>query len=409
MKISIHRRLSVSVIFLIALFYLTPLFDAITGFLVLNEIFSESFIGSPSQLIRVAIIIASTTFLRRKDIYCLIGILLYFLLIEFIAFALYRQLAGVFTSFMFTYKLIFPVVVYLVLKNMIQKGILSVADIHRYMFNSGVIYALGVIIPFVLGIGFATYGEGTFGSKGFFSSGNGLGIYLGVIAALSVDQGMDRDSIYSRLKFLAIFIALILVGTKAAMILLIIVMLFVFNRLNSLVKAMLILSIGVVLYSYSDVLLEAMSTVYDVVVYRYQRSETFWEFIFSGRDDYVINAFKEYNTDGILSYRIGIGGGSFLSFRDPSFYVPAFDTLETDFFDVFFMYGVIGLSIYIFLLTYGFYKSAMKKDYGAFIIWWALSFHSLIAGHILLNGMSVIAIVIIIVTLKYDRKLKNDP
>ena len=70
--------------------------------------------------------------------------------------------------------------------------------------------------------------------------------------------------------------------------------------------------------------------------------------------------------------------------------VVVFDVLETDFFDVAFMYGAIGLAIYsVFWLV----ALSLAVSRIALFIPLALLFaHSLVAGHTIFNGMIVLPI-----------------
>lgn len=63
--------------------------------------------------------------------------------------------------------------------NYVQNNKIGVSDIVRYFILSATIYAVIILISNILGINFDVYGDGL-GSKGVFTSGNGLGIFIGV-------------------------------------------------------------------------------------------------------------------------------------------------------------------------------------------------------------------------------------
>lgn len=89
---------------------------------------------------------------------------------------------------------------------------------------------------------------------------------------------------------------------------------------------------------------------------------------------------------GIDSTRWFIGAGSYVSFQDPTA-VFQYDTLESDVFDIFFMYGLAGVVAYCQMFAYG---AIMLKKHIYFLLTWGLLFmHSLFAGHVIFNGMSI--------------------
>lgn len=389
-------------LFVFAVFYLTPIFDALTGFLVLSQIISENFIGSPSQILRGVILLLSFRFLSRKGMSLFFAFLLFFLFIEIISFFFHARIDGFITALVFTYKLLFPIAIYFALKNIIANKMLSLESINRLFFNSGFLYSIGIIIPFILGIGFSTYASGAFGTKGLYASGNGIGMFLGIISVFSYQQSINRTSNIDLIKFSIILIALVLVGTKAALIFIVLLMLLYYSKRAFNTKLVLILSfIGILSYLGTQ-FFDAFSTVYDVVVYRYKTSDSFLTFILSGRNHTIENAFKEYSTEGSLFFRPFIGSGSFLSFRSPLKEIGIFDTLETDFFDIFFMYGIFGLSIYLTVLFKAIYMALKKKLTWLGIFICVVFAHSLIAGHVIFNGMSIMGVIMILINIHFQ-------
>ena len=69
--------------------------------------------------------------------------------------------------------------------NYVQNNKIGVSDIVRYFILSATIYAVIILISNILGINFDVYGDGL-GSKGVFTSGNGLGIFIGVAGLFSL-------------------------------------------------------------------------------------------------------------------------------------------------------------------------------------------------------------------------------
>jgi hypothetical protein len=72
-----------------------------------------------------------------------------------------------------------------------------------------------------------------------------------------------------------------------------------------------------------------------------------------------------------------------------------FDTLETDFFDIFFFYGVLGLSLYIVFFILSLIRAINNRNYFNGFIFFLVFVYSAVAGHVLFNSMSVVSLVLL--------------
>ena len=90
-----------------------------------------------------------------------------------------------------------------------------------------------------------------------------------------------------------------------------------------------------------------------------------------------------------------IGGGVFMSYRTSYFEDMPFKQLEMDFFDIFFMYGLIGIFCYIGIILW-----CIRKSYNKGLVLFSLIIffilHSALAGHILFDGVPMTAGVILV-------------
>ncbi|MEL6932896.1 MAG: hypothetical protein AAFO17_07350, partial [Pseudomonadota bacterium] len=87
------------------------------------------------------------------------------------------------------------------------------------------------------------------------------------------------------------------------------------------------------------------------------------------------------------------GGGAFMSYQNPLF-VRFFDTLESDVFDVFFMYGVTGILGYTVCLIASVRPFLLRPwMFFPIALLWG---HSAFAGHVFFNGLGATLIVIIL-------------
>ena len=114
------------------------------------------------------------------------------------------------------------------------------------------------------------------------------------------------------------------------------------------------------IFYFWDYLTEAFLAVFDVVVFRYEISDSPLAFMLSSRDNYVIDAFTEFYNSSLWVLKLIIGGGVFMSYRAGYFEDMSFKQLEMDFFDVFFMYGLIGIFCYIGIIFWCIRKSYNK-------------------------------------------------
>lgn len=270
-----------------------------------------------------------------------------------------------------------------------DRGEETVLKIVNVFLDSSCLYALGIIIPTVLGIGVSSYGfEDTFGQKGLFASGNALNIYLGT--ALSIALLRINKTKKDVIKIFILMAGIILLGTKTAFLFLFFgIMLYLKNQPKHL-RMFILIFVFVIFYTYGDVILKALSGIYDVILYRFSIRVDFLTFITSGRNVYITDAFDEFFKSSIWPIKFIFGGGAFLSFRSAYYPGMSYDTLEMDMFDIFFMYGLIGAVIYM-ILFYVILAVSFKKSKVLFMLFALFLFHSFLAGHVVFDGLPIIA------------------
>lgn len=395
MKISFNKLI------LILLFIVSPFFDSLTGFLVLSKVFSEAFLGSPSQLIRAVIFFLIMLTLKDRTLILLLLALLIFGILETVYAFYHESFVGYAKGVLYDYKILYIYVLILFLKKYLNSSstIDSISPreaLHKYILYTVFVYAILLLIPRVLGVGFSTYDEGTFGSKGFFPSQNGLGVFLGVVINLSIYafwQSSYRALLYRGGIILGI-ISLVLLGTKTAIIFTLFSFFHVYLKTRSSIKYIVLMIIGAFIILKMATIWSASQIIFDVVVWRYQHADSIGDFIFSGRNKYVLDAFNTYNIDS-FPLRVIIGFGSFVSFQDPTMIIESYDTLETDLFDIFFSYGLVGVVGYFYIIFKGIYRSVLVKNYSYFVIWMLLCLHSVFAGHVIFASFSALSVALL--------------
>ena len=407
-----NYRICISTVTLISIFYISPFFDAITGFLIGKGVFSTNSPFSPSQLFRFTITLVMLCQLSGKQLIISSVILLGLIAVELFAFINYTYIGGLLSGIIASYKITFILILYYTLHNYLKNNIITTTKLIKFCVFSSVIYSIIIVISDVLGISFGSYGEGI-GSKGIFASANGLGIFIGVGSLLSLyiyEKTQKKIYLFYILLFCYVLINLM---SKAAFIGIIFTILLYFYY-QSTNKKIIIGSIAALLIAiFSSQIIEFINTASEIVVFRWNNTNNLSDFLMSGRTNYIETAIEKYNISGLLIYRLLIGGGYFMSFRNPdksNFWESSSSFLEAELFDMFFMWGIVGLIIFIFIWIRAFITlSRSKRQYNLILksVLLMLFIHSSIAGHVLFNGMSVIALSTIF-AISFSKKIKYE-
>jgi hypothetical protein len=392
-------------IFVVLFFFAAPFIDAFTGKLIFSGAITEGSLFSPSQIFRLLLTIFSFFFLKPKEILFVLTVICYFLTIELISLSFHQNFTGFLLGLVYSYKLVFILLVFLVLRPIFMKY--NQYSLLKYFVVSGFLYGTILLCSVALGIDESTYNKGTFGSKGFFASGNGLSLFLGVSSLLAFYLYKKEKTVLSIFYYIILVISTVLVGTKGSIFFLsinLLLILFISKKVFYLLGTTTFLLFVI----YIDKIINLFSVAFDVVILRYNNSISLFQFLASSRDDFIKDAFEVFGNSSFQPLRIIFGSGIFLSFRDYENLTLPYDTLESDFFDILFSYGILGLIIYLTIIFWGIYYSIKKRNYIFFITWTALCFYSLIAGHMLFNSMSNIGFVILILLIHIIPKSVNE-
>ena len=385
------------------IFLLLPFFDMLNGFLVVRGYLPEGFVGSPSQIGRL---FATTLLLGvsfgKKITHFYVMIFMLLLVIETISAFYHQRIVGLLFGYVTASKILYMYLLFITLR---RYAVNYFEDICKFIkFNVNLISS-SIVFGFITGLGNSTYGWG-FGTKGFFSSGNGLGIYLGVATIVLVALRHYRFYPHTNMLTYSLSgLALILVGTKAA--LLLFVTLFIIIVLQSRFRLMIFPAfLGFFIYVW-DLIVASANLFFDIIILRYQKSESLLKYLLSSRDNYVLDAFSQIFQQDIGVLRWIFGAGSFVSFQHPKL-AYSYDTLEMDLVDILFMYGIMGVVTYLALIFYGLVLNFRRPymNIGFFM----LSLHSIIAGHVIFNGMSNTLFIVLLVfgvTIKSNYDIKN--
>ncbi len=388
----------------VSLFYLTAFVDVFSGVLILGGILPEGGAGSPSQLFRffLLFLLFRVAMLSRRFFYNLSFFIIYILSVELISFLFHQSAYGLIIGLIYGGKIIYLLLVYYALKVLVYNQYLTTSRVKKHIKRYILLTSLLLLLPFFLNIGNSTYLEGTFGFKGFFSSGNGLGVFLGVSSLLLIYHFKIHKSYYSFLRSIITLFATLIVGSKTALFFFVTGISTLLFSIKRYLSILFMVMGGLVLIYYLPSLINTFGVVFDVIVFRFNNADNFFSFIMSNRDVYFLDAIENYRIDGFLFFRIFFGFGVYTSFRDPSNHYLSFDTLESDFADLFFMYGLFSLLIYFSIILYFGFIGLRKRKYFLSIIFIFLIFHSLFAGHVILNSMSGVMLPLIAFLMKED-------
>ena len=358
-----------------------PLVDAFNGYLLMTGGILQAGVFSPSQIARSIILMLLLVLHFQKNVsFGSLLIIFWLLLVEVISAISHQNLYGLSYGAIVVSKIIFFILLIYTFRAYCS-DLKSMNELVKWFKYSVFIVSFFICFSAITGLGENTYTQG-FATKSYFASGNGLGVFLG--AGILFLLGMKKEGFLriSNLFLLFLISSLLLVGTKTAFILASISMLVLvlLSRYRVLVGPLLIVCFAF----FFDDILASLNVIFDVILMRLALADNFVSFLGSGRIDYVLNAFVVYfdNDPGI--FRVLFGMGAFVSFRDPAGVI-LFDTLESDFFDLFFMYGVLSsiVMLGVIMLT----LRRLKGNYILFSGFLLFSLHSLLFGHVLFNGM----------------------
>jgi hypothetical protein len=380
---------------LFLVFILLPFFDAINGYLVVKGIITSAGLASPSQLGRLSVSIFLVYIIAVKKLGVWpIFLFVYLFIVEVYSGLFHINQYGFTYGVISAYKLGYLILLTMVLKHYSQtkEGMTQLGTFLKY--NLFIIASM-LYFSTVTGIGNSTYGFG-FGTKSFFASGNGLGLYLGIGTLFLIGLKEYKIVDFSNKTVLYLVISIALIGSKTALVLCIVNLVTII--LLSKYRLIFIVLFSLLLTLFLPKIIESLSILFDVILKRLDNTDNIIVYLGSGRIDYVADAFEKFFLTDPNPFRLIFGMGAFTSFQNP-LKVVIFDTLETDLFDLFFMYGI--LSVIFFLTIIGFILYRLRKFKILFIGMLLLSLHSIIAGHVLFNGMSSVCFALFICVSNY--------
>ncbi|MBA3927903.1 O-antigen ligase family protein [Listeria rustica] len=262
-------------------------------------------------------------------------------------------------------------------------------------------FTLGLLIPYVLGIGNQTYAGSDAGYKAFFFANNDTTIgfivsatFIGWYLFQQTKQTKSWTRLLLGLLYLGNLLGLLLLGTKTGIVygvILTIVLLLRFFFFQKRVGPAVKWGIGVTVISVlALIVVQGRAFIVTTLSGLIQRLTYFYNlydgdlvrFITSSRSEFLDAAFGHFiNTGNLLTQLIGFG------FNERVTTWGLGDLVEMDFFDVFFSLGMLGLVVMLGLLLFFLMKSCQKRSiYTALFL--LLLCYGAFAGHVLFSALS---------------------
>lgn len=269
--------------------------------------------------------------------------------------------------------------------------------IFKYFTLSAVIYAVVVVVTFLLGVGYKTYSYST-ATKGFFYAGNDLTAAISIVYPISLYLIIRREDIKLDLLViynLIIMLALVVIGTRVAYLAIFVsfIAYFVYvvitrnkSMLRQFVYMALLTVITFHLFSYMIQTHKNINLIENTI----ERQEAILNRTENDVTSYVLNqrnlkfkaAYEEYKDTNLLRKLFGISRSGEV------------ENIEMDFADVFLFYGLAGfiiMTFYIvkygiqFLLRFTTYKGSLL--YVTLLVSLFIGFgSSFLAGHVLFSA-----------------------
>lgn len=252
-----------------------------------------------------------------------------------------------------------------------------------------ILFPLAILIPFALGIGFQTYGEGAAGYKGFFYAQNDLCFILSVLFFFACKKALERPSVARTLQLILMGICILLLGLKGGYILMVVSAAYwiMRSKMTMLRRLAITLVICVFAMLVAPFVLEIMASIIDRWAYFSSTANSFWAFFSSGRLERIPVALVYLSDTELNPAWLLFGSGM----RYGECLAP-FGLVEMDPFDLFFQFGLCGASLFVgYYLSFLFVKLSDGKRHYRMALIMALVL-SIAAGHVLNSALSTMVL-----------------
>ncbi|EMG27654.1 O-antigen ligase family protein [Listeria fleischmannii] len=265
-------------------------------------------------------------------------------------------------------------------------------------------FTLGLLIPYVLGLGNQTYENSDAGYKGFFFATNDTTIALMISATFTGWSFMKALVAKKKLKatslaalYLGTLICLIILGTKTGIlygVLLTVGILINFLVSQKTVKlssrlitfAVAVVALIILVVVGKDFIVSAVSGTYDRITYFYRLyNGDLVRLLTSSRSDFLQAGFQEFvsKENSFMIPIIGFG------FEYRTIHFGRMGLIEMDFFDGLFALGFLGVFVTTAIIVYFLVLSLRKGNRNIYsLAYFVFLFYSFSAGHVMFSALS---------------------
>ncbi len=284
-------------------------------------------------------------------------------------------------------KLLLPILLIFVFKIYTFKGVLPNTFFEKIFSWWNLLFVLSILIPFFLGIGFRTYGEGSVGFKGFYYSQNDLGIVLILLFAYSLIRISRHFSLINLFLTMSSLFCGILLGLKSVYIIdFVLIIYFMYSKrltVTNMIKNVMYTILGFfAVYGFYIWFFEDINGIIKRWEYFLNQSESFFSFFTSSRIDRIPRVFSWLSE---TNYRGLIFGTGLEYTKITSNFISSIQ-IEMDFFDILFQLGIVGL-LGVLSVYFQTVKSSPAPKIYQFIFVIACCY-SFFVGHVLESALS---------------------
>ena len=398
-----------------AIFFIT--FGYISIIDTLNGIIIHNFGISISILYRTIILLIFMFYIiqnnSKRKVLLIILFAIYMLFIGLFNIYINESYQGIFNEISQLSKFLFIIISIESFNNVIKNQEERKDIIDKIIKTNIILFPLCVIIPYILNIGLDVY-SGSIGHKGFFNSNNELAIVLSCIYIFSISKLYKETNIKNIIQLFMVLFSIVLVASKVGFsIILVITLIYIAKALYDIkgkLKFWILFILGLTISAF---LLgnEIVSVIEGFMIrqqslYTQSKNSLIYTLL-AGRNEFL-NLIYNYTIEldgGYIKFILGYGIHVKEMILGTLLNTPgALKTIEMDFFDVLFSYGIIGV-----LLIYGYFMNKLIKNrnrgldyklsYGVLFIIGAVS------GHVLWNAMA--GSILVILSCGLDINYKN--
>lgn len=345
--------------------------------------------------------ISKSKYKKASTIY--LSILLVFALLYFVTKpSMFVSKTFIISEIIYMFKYFYTLVMLLSLFNIFDDFKPNNRRIFKLLQIELFIYCFTIVLANVTGTAFATYSYGA-GNSGWFYAGNEIGIIIALLFPLVFLLINKAQTFYILLYVIPIILAIQIIGTKTSMLGLILptILFFLYylirirkGKFKQFVMVTIMLTIIIVPTQDLPVIknmknsvesLERREAIPENKKDKDYTDDKVTKLVFSDRD-YVNKKIKRiYTNSNITSKLFGIGFTKRQEFDSKIIE----KTIELDYHDIFYRYGIIGFLIYIspfVLITLSAVKLCIKKRF-------RLNIKQLLLGYISYVGLGIAAIV----------------